>query len=217
MLTIIADLIAPHYCCLCGTIGCLLCEHCKQNITDEIMYRCPDCGNPNVSGQCQSCHLPYQAAWCALERNTGIKRLINQYKFNHVQLAQYTLAELLDIIAPQLPQNTVVVPVPTISAHIRQRGYDHCLLLAKRFAQRRNLVCSSLIKRQSSSVQLGSNRYQRTKQAQHAFVCPYELLDLPYCIIDDITTTGATVKAAAQSLRQAGAKTIFVAVVAYQP
>ena len=216
--TYLATLLAPHTCCGCNIVGTLLCDNCKNNIIRDPLYRCLECGQPTLSGQCQTCTLPYAAAWCALQREGALERLIDRYKFERAQAAQHTLAGLLDAVTPPLPTGTIIVPIPTIPAHQRQRGYDHCRLLAQAFAQRRGLPCQPVLTRAQTRIQPGSNRAQRQQQARQAFTCSRTLLsEVTYCLIDDISTTGATIRYASHCLRTAGARQVIAVVVAHQP
>lgn len=216
--TYLATLLAPHTCCGCNITGTLLCDNCKNDIIHNPLYRCLECGQPTLSGQCQACTLSYAAAWCALQREAALEQLIDRYKFERAQAAQHTLAGLLDAVTPPLPADTIIVPIPTIPAHQRQRGYDHCRLLAQAFAQRRGLPCQPVLTRAQYSVQLGSSHAQRQQQACQAFACSYTLSsEVTYCLIDDISTTGATIRYASRCLRTAGARQVIAVVVAHQP
>ena len=70
--TYLATLLAPHTCCGCNIVGTLLCDNCKNDIIRDPLYRCLECGQPTLSGQCQTCTLPYAAAWCALQREGAL-------------------------------------------------------------------------------------------------------------------------------------------------
>ena len=144
--------------------------------------------------------------------------VIDGLKFDHVKAAADTLAELLDNRLPILPPDTVIVPVPTVASHIRQRGYDHTLLIAKSFAKRRSLPLKQSLVRSNRSVQRGKSKKERLEQARTAFSCPAKLDDTPaYLLIDDVVTTNATLRYAAEVLMAAGAKTVWVGVAARQP
>lgn len=144
--------------------------------------------------------------------------VIDGLKFNHVKAAAGTLAELLDSHMPVLPLGTVIVPVPTIPPHIRVRGYDHTLLIAKELAKRRKLELGQYLKRLNYGVQRGKSKNERLEQARLAFTCPSKLDGAPaYLLIDDVVTTNATLRYAAEALGAAGAKTVWVGVVARQP
>ena len=187
--------IAPHHCCGCGIIGTLLCDNCKYDIIDEPFYGCFVCSNPTSADRtlCGDCIVPYSRAWCAGERSDTLKQLINVFKFSRAKSAYKQLSLLLDETIPQLPTDTVVVPIPTVPAHIRERGYDHMRLIAQDFAKSRKLQSRAHLERNSVTMQRGASRQMRAEQARDAFRCSATLNpDVPYLIVDDVTTTGAT-------------------------
>lgn len=99
-----------------------------------------------------------------------------------------------------------------------ERGYDHTLLIARYLAKIRGLGVDQSLKRATTSRQRGVARMQRIAQARVAFKIDKKVSgDIPYLLIDDIITTGATMQYAAKTMRQAGARQIWVAVLARQP
>ena len=211
--------LAPHYCCGCLKIGSLLCDVCKYDIISETFNICIGCGKPvlNNHGVCGLCRLPYQRAWCVGPRYDSLQHLINQFKFSNAKAAHKPLASLLHDRLPVLPKNTIIVPVPTIASHIRQRGFDHTSLIARRLAALRGLTVATPLTRATKTVQHSANRQQRITQAKVAFECSKAVSDEPiYLLIDDVATTGSTLRYAAKTLRQHGAKTVWVAVLSYQ-
>jgi ComF family protein len=141
--------------------------------------------------------------------------MINLYKFRPIRAFGATLADLLHSTLPQLPPDTIIVPVPTISRHIRTRGFDHTRLIAKKLSALRHLKPQSLVSRAKNTVQVGANKHQRITQAQSA----YKLLaqpnpNTPYLIIDDVWTTGSSIRAVCDLLRKNGARHLMVAVLA---
>lgn len=218
MLKSLADALAPHYCCSCGEIGAVLCEHCKYDITSETFERCIVClglAKP-TSNLCSSCRMPYVRAWCVGERGDALKSVINLYKYHSTRAAAETLVDLLDQTIPFLVPQTLIVPVPTTHGHIRTRGYDHMALVASLFATRRGLEVSHALLRVDHSHQQGASRRQRLKQAKRAFRAT-SAKPVPHLLLDDVYTTGATVQYAAHALRDAGASEVYVAVLSRQP
>jgi ComF family protein len=144
--------------------------------------------------------------------------VIDGLKFRHVKDAATSLAELLDMVLPVLPPNTVLVPVPTLPSHIRSRGYDHTLLIVRALAKRRGVAYRQLLSRKYHDAQRGKSKKERFKQAQSAYTCNVSLeSDVPYLLIDDVVTTNATLRYAADALRTAGAEHVWVGVLARQP
>ncbi len=220
MIDKILSLIAPHHCCGCGEIGSLLCPNCKYDITSEPFELCIACGSlaNRQTGVCRSCRVPYQKAWCVGERSDSLQRLIGDFKFQNARSAHIQLTDLLDDTLPQLPADTIIIPIPTVRSHIRERGYDHMLLIARRLAKRRGLSVQTSLQRATSTKQRGIGRRERIAQAKIAFRHDGPLNpNQTYLIIDDVVTTGATLKYAAITLQSAGAKNIWVASVSRQP
>ncbi len=210
---------APHYCYGCDKIGDVLCDNCKYDIISEPYTSCIVCTKPSpIKGVCMSCVVPYAQAWCVGAREGSLKRLINDFKFSHVRSASDTLVNVLDSSIPELPEETIVVSVPTIMPHIRRRGYDHAALLAKKFAKRRKLPYRKVLVRTTNTVQHGASKVDRIRQAAEAFRVRERLDDFPpVLLIDDIVTTGESLANAARLLKEAGAGTVFVGVIAKQP
>lgn len=218
MLDDILRILAPHHCCGCGQTGSPLCSNCKYNITSETYARCVVCLRPSHGDNlCTHCHPGFERAWCVAERRDVLAELIDGYKFERKRSAYRPIADLLDGALPELPSDVVVVPIPTVRQHIRQRGYDHARLVARRFAARRGLVLRPLLARASSDTQRGASRSVRLRQAASAFrvTSPVDPA-ATYLLVDDVYTTGATTIYATKSLRAAGAQHVWVAVVARQ-
>ena len=218
MIDTLLSKVAPHLCCGCGKIGTLLCDNCKYDINSDLFIQCLACrGAADETGLCHHCNVPYERAWCVGERSGVLQRLVGDFKFQNMYAAHIPLAQLLDERISELPSNTIVVPVPTIAAHIRERGYDHTKLIAKQIARRRKLRMQPALIRITTTKQRDASRKDRLKQAKAAFSANGHIDETAnYLIIDDVVTTGATMYYAAQTLQAAGAQHIWVATIARQ-
>lgn len=166
---------------------------------------------------CKNCHEPYERLWMVGERKETLQRLIGLYKFERAYAAYECLGDLLLGVLPELPKNTIIVPVPTTPGRIRERGYDHMLKISRYVARARNLECKKLIKRVTDTKQRQATAGQREIQARQAFKVDKNIdKEVPYLVIDDVFTTGSTIKYASKALRDAGAKHVWAAVIAYQ-
>ena len=170
-----------------------------------------------TTGLCATCRVPYERAWCVANRREQLQKLIDDFKFRNARAAHYPLAGLLHYHLPELPQDTVIVPIPTVSSHIRQRGYDHMLLVARRLGRLRGLSVDTSLVRITNTTQRGVGAHERASQAKLAFACRRELNpDATYLLVDDVITSGATVKYAALTLLDAGARKVWVASISRQ-
>jgi ComF family protein len=212
------EFVAPHLCCGCGKIGSLLCDHCKYDIITESLLGCVVCNQVNSDGICPKHLMTYKKAWLVGIRSGALQRLIGSFKFQNTKAAAENLASLLDARLPVLPASTLLVPIPTTSAHIRQRGYDHLQLISEYFALKRDLPIARVLSRGNTATQHGANRTTRLEQAQSAFRLTGSIDPAAtYLILDDVVTTGATIQEASKLLYAAGARTIFVGALARQP
>ncbi len=218
MIDTVLSFIAPHLCCGCGKSGGPLCDDCKYDIIRDAFSSCIGCGGlSRATGVCGQCRVPYSRAWCVGERSGVLESLVDQYKFERVREVHKVAADLLVSILPDLPEDVVIVPVPTIAAHIRERGYDHTLLLAKALGRRIQRPVALSLMRATQTKQREASRAIRVAQAKEAFKARNVSESACYLLVDDVVTTGATVKYAARALKNAGAKDVWVAAIARQP
>jgi competence protein ComFC len=117
---------------------------------------------------------------------------------------------------PELPDDIVVVPIPTIAPHVRIRGYGHTELIAKQIAHTRKLAYRPVLQRRTNPVQHGATKQQRALQAAGTFEC-MSLDGGRYLLVDDVYTTGETLKHAARCLKKAGATEVWTTVISRQP
>ena len=218
MIEHLLSVVAPHLCSHCGQIGTPFCDNCKNNIIGRDFFVCVLCGQPNTSGICAHHKADFNQAWVVGFRDGALQRLIGNFKFRNMKSASVELADLMHRRLPILPSNAVLVPIPTTPAHIRERGYDHMLLIARRLARARQIPVMQVLVRGNTLTQHHANRRQRIKQAKTAFSVRGPLSpDLTYIILDDVVTTGSTIVQAAALLRAAGATKVWVAVTSRQP
>lgn len=170
-----------------------------------------------MGGICVSHRSPIGGAWVAGERDAALARIIDAFKFERCRSAYRDMAVVLADILPVLPRDIVIASIPTVRAHVRERGYDHAELVAKEVARRCRRPYVRLLHRQTTTMQRGVGRKERFAQAEQAFGVRSSIVPDTILLIDDVITTGATLHFAAKALRDAGAKTIFVAALAIQP
>lgn len=215
----LVNLLAPHYCCSCGEIGAVLCERCKYDIVSEPYEACILCHNiaKPTENLCNSCKTAFSHAWVVGSRTDALKRIIDDFKFERVRAAYRIFSGLFDATLPNIPPDVIVVPIPTIAKHVRVRGYDHMRLIAREFAKVRHLSYSPCLYRATTTMQRGASRVVRREQAEAAFAVRNVRQNSRYLIVDDVSTTGATLEYASRALLQAGASEVWAAVLATQP
>ncbi len=205
-------LIAPPDCVICGDEGATLCEACQTAEIVPYGERCYLCGALSpLARTCQSCrkHSPTHV-WLTSSYEGAAQQLLQAYKFKHQRRAARDLSRLmcetLRLYQDEL-SNYLVVPVATASGRIRERGFDHSALLARSIAAELGLEYEPLLGRLGQARQVGSKRAQRISQQAGAYYAlhPNRTRGRKVLLVDDVVTTGATLRAASKTLRAAGA------------
>lgn len=199
------DLLAPHSCRGCGRIGEPVCNRCKNYIISE--------------------HKTFQAdlpkglppTYVVSNRDGLMGTLVHDLKYKSVRSLTKPIAEILDRTLPKFGGKVVIVPLPTISRHVRERGIDHTYQIARYFAKIRGYKVEKLLARARNTVQVGSSRGQRLKQAEKAYQIKSNAKiekDTTYILLDDVWTTGATMKAAVKQMKTVKANKLILAILA---
>jgi ComF family protein len=216
----IVAIIAPHHCMVCGEQDNIVCAGCFTSTLLFLDPICVLCGKLSkdwlLCSGCQIgsgiCHV-----WAGSEHTGVVEKVIHRFKFERTRAAYGVLTKLIDNVLPY--DEWVIVPVPTVAAHVRQRGYDQTLLLARCLAAKRGFVLARSLERLHNARQVGANRVQRRAQSTKMFsVRPgADVRGAKILLVDDVCTTGATLSAAAKALRAAGAAQVDAVVAAWQP
>ncbi|MGH9563320.1 MAG: ComF family protein [Terracidiphilus sp.] len=137
------------------------------------------------------------------------------------QMLAYAIAQL----AGEAPQEMLVVPVPLHRSKFAQRGFNQSRSLAAAAlkslskshpAWRLTLASSTLLRQRATESQAGLTPRQRRINVRGAFAVsdPARVTAQNVLVVDDILTTGATARAAAKALIEAGAASVWVATLA---
>ncbi len=119
---------------------------------------------------------------------------------------------MMPLVTQQMDEHDVLVPVPLHPSRLRQRGYNQATLLAKAAlpnrSARRRIQPFALAARKPSLPARHVDRAERLLRVQRQFTVPKaaasELRGLRVLLLDDVITTGATVTACAEALREVG-------------
>ena len=141
-------------------------------------------------------------------------RVVQALKFRDGRRLVSPLADGLTGLASS-PPTAIVTWVPTTAARRRHRGFDQSELLARALARRLEVPCRRLLRRRPGPAQTGRSRSERAGNV--ALVPARRAHDLDVVVVDDVCTTGATLRAARAALHAAGTASTQVVVVARTP
>lgn len=221
------SLIAPHICKGCGEVGNSLCSRCIINMLNNTHPICVMCGKTAKRGNlCDSCRRHNKLFNDIISigpREGALKSLVGDYKyFSEVECCKPISTLLRARLTDYRHTKLVFVPIPTVPSHIRERGFDHMLLVAKELSKLFDdaRTDNSLLYRTDNLSQHEQNSADRRTKIKKS-IMPNKLAKIDptatYVVLDDIWTTGSTAKRAGEALKELGAKNIICAVAAYQP
>jgi ComF family protein len=147
-----------------------------------------------------------------------VARAIHRFKYeDHPELAE-PLGELLAEEARSFLSRAppLLVALPLHTRRFRERKYDQTQLLAGALARAtgRRAPVGLLTRSRETRRQVGLSEVERAGNVAEAFSASPTVAGQALLLIDDVFTTGATTRAAAQALRQAGAAHLEVLTVA---
>ncbi|MGB6688597.1 MAG: phosphoribosyltransferase family protein [Terracidiphilus sp.] len=181
---------------------------------------------------CRACRLvqpPFVRAVAFGLYQGRMKEAIHAFKYGRLHPAAHglgrMLAEAIGQLDSEAPAAMLVIPIPLHKSKLAQRGFNQARALAQQALGfltvshpewRLTLADSTLMRLRSTRSQAGLSPRERRLNVRGAFVVSDHtaVAEKHILLIDDILTTGATARAAAQALVEAGAASVWVATLA---
>ena len=198
------ELLFPQRCCFCRRLtgkGELVCKLCRKKYPDL-----PSNAQLRELQRDLKCYSP-------LRYGGAVRDALLRYKFWNTPAYAPAFG---DFMVRCLDENAVtcdvVTWVPLSRKRLRTRGYDQARLLAEEVAAREGWpIKALLIKPRNTKAQSGlKSREQRQANAAGAYrvIEEQEIAGKHILLVDDIVTSGATLRECARMLRQAGARSV---------
>jgi ComF family protein len=183
--------------------------------------RCSSCGRPLISeqGQCLPCReqesFHFDGGFVLYPYTGKYRELLKAYKFGQFRALGNFFARRMEEALSRFPSEETSslcwVPVPPRPGKIRTIGWDQADYLAKRLKHQRFAPCLPVcrcLKRLPSKTQKALNREDRKRNMKGRIVCvkaaPRRVL-----LFDDVITTGSTMDACAEALKEGGAEKVY--------
>ena len=220
----ICDFFWPRVCINCGLFGREICLECQDLLPKVNPVLCPLCKRPTSAWQlCKNCQRSFspikQFFTLGDFQNPLLKKAIFAFKFSHQRGVIETLAEYL---ASKLKEGRAefdfIIPVPITKKDFFERGYNQSAVLARtlsRFTEKEVLE-KVLLKVRETLPQRTLSRRERLRNVAGAFSLkdPQKFIAKRILVVDDVVTTGATLKEIASLFKKTGAKRIIATAVA---
>ena len=229
----------PPHCLLCGRRSDRLRDLCAACAADLTPNRCAcaRCALPlplpaALCGECLKRAPAFDAAFAPFVYGHPLDLLLTKLKFGRSLAAGRVLSELWiaalrealsSAAIPAMPD--VLIPVPLHAQRLRERGYNQALELAKPLAREFGIALAPglLARTRATPAQANLDAAMRRKNLRGAFAYDRSSLGdkaaLPthVALIDDVMTTGATLRECARTLKRAGIARVEVWALARAP
>lgn len=197
----------------------IICKGCLALAT-QSPFACESCGikiqsQQKQCGHCQSSPPPFSKTYYAAEYKEPIDSWVMSLKFGKNLAMSRVFAEIMIQMKNQLNQKYVLMPVPLHKSRMRSRGYNQAYEMAKEISKLSGLKLDNSLKRiKKTDMQAQLKFTQRVKNVKNAFHLKGELKVKNILLIDDVMTSGNTLRECAKVLKTAGAEDVQVFVFA---
>ena len=226
----LVDLVLPPRCLNCGTHvdqPQSICGECWSNLTFISQPHCITCGVPmpesaSPESECLECISeppPFAKARAALYYDAHATPFITRFKYSdQLQFAPLLALWMENAGRELLAQADIITPVPLHWTRLFTRKYNQAAILAQMLARNSSgYYWPELLKRVRRTPPQASlhNKVQRVHNVRGAFQLHPKLekdtlKGKIVLLVDDVMTTGATIRACAKVLKKSGAKKVWV-------
>ena len=210
------------------------CNLCEETLVPARDVSCTQCGDvflhlptPVADFRCRTCLVhppPFNQTRSAFAYGGAIRDAIVTWKNKPRLDIGKTMATLMvDALGDDwlfaLPSETEIIAMPTSFRRGFSRGFNPAGQLARAISTQCGLRCTTNALRLKGGVRpaRGLSRQERLLRVRQGFTANDRVLGKTLLLVDDVRTTGRTLHAASNSLKKAGAKAIYIAVLAAVP
>lgn len=203
-----------------------LCPACDAALQPKVSGYCPACGQPDADhaaprlcAQCQAESPPWDTVHFWGVYDGLLENLLLGFKFGATLNRQALLGDLATLALGyrQESRARLVVPVPLHGRRLRWRGFNQSLELSRAVARKHGLrLCPiALTRARYTTPQVNLRRAQRLTNLHAAFCADASVVKgQNVLLVDDVMTTGSTVRECSRTLLDAGALRVEVLVLA---
>lgn len=216
--------LSPIVCMSCHKRGHFICENCYTRLPFiSPSLACRNCASPYGWLSCTACDEPWELTQTSsvLELSPLVRRMITDFKDRGELRLAVVIAALLSSYVMQLLDEDdasarahaflhpdCVCFVPATALAYRRRGFDHMELVAKNFCAYTRLPFADIALRPQADDQRKLSRTARLANLSGSISILRDCSGLSFLILDDVITTGASIRELASALRARGAREV---------
>jgi len=221
MLEKLINLFFPERCACCGqpTDAGQVCAACRREWLHLDRWLCKICEREMMSCRCRGRQLFFDGITAPFCYGGAVRKAIHTCKFHgRRRLAPLFAADMAGQLKATGPdwRFDVICCVPLHKSRLRERGFNQCELIAREMSAQLDIPfeAAGLAKIRPTPSQHTLRAKERLQNLSGAFVCRKRFDGQTVLLIDDVSTTGATLDECAKMLKQAGAARVWACVLA---
>jgi competence protein ComFC len=223
----IIELVFPSNCLGCGIEEVWLCKDCLKGIPLHPEGICLWCGkhleNEKMCIPCQNESQLTSLFALTTYQNPLFKEMLHNLKYNFVSHIIDGFILLLNRFIDDrktfvINNNSILVPIPLHKKRFAERGFNQSELISNIISKKVKIKMNSelLVRTRNTKSQMTLNKSERLRNMKNSFNCPNpsQVKNKNIILIDDVLTTGTTLKEASVVLKSAGCKSVSAFVLA---
>lgn len=227
----ILNIFFPLKCIVCDTYETetYVCSSCWSKINFITKPYCKICSFPflyeedddAICGSCVAKHPSFKKLTYLMKYDQHSKKIIHRFKYqDKLEILNYLTNLMCTSLKDTKDKIDFVAPVPMHKLKIINRGYNQSALLASKLAKKLNkeYLPDLLIKLKNSKPQMGLSKKEREKNVKNTIRINNKLIckihNKNILLVDDVITTGSTIKECCKILQQNSCNEIYISALA---
>ncbi|MEK7571524.1 MAG: ComF family protein [Patescibacteria group bacterium] len=218
------DILFPKRCVSCSAYGFYICSNCFAKITLLETSVCVSCQKNTIGGMTHPhCYTPQMidGVLSSVVYRGVVKKLVYRFKYKpYLSDLEQTIVSLFyegliqqEAFFRLLQHEVLLVPIPLHISRFRMRGYNQSQILARGIGKRLHVPVADILTRvRNTQTQIGQTKAERDENMKGAFGLKKGIQipsNVSILLVDDVCTSGATLKEAAKVLKRTGVKTVW--------
>lgn len=216
------DWLFPPSCGGCGVSGTRWCLDCQKKVQGIIEPICEACGLPQeYTGICDRCSKDRPAfkalrSWSVYEH--PVQGALHRLKYRRdIGLGEALSSQIADFVKRLNWPVDAIIPIPLGKKRLKERGYNQVAMVAMPLSAQLGLkyLPKALVRARETRSQVGLTALERQENVRSAFLAvESKVHNRNILLMDDVSTTGATLSSAAEALYISGAREVYAVTIA---
>jgi len=216
------DWLFPPVCGGCGVSETRWCSECQGKIQAIPEPVCEICGLPQTyNGVCNQCQKKAPSfktlrSWTVFE--DPVRSALHRLKYRRdIGLGEVLADQMYEFVVGLNWPLEIVLPIPLSKKRLSERGYNQVGMVAYPLSLRLRLAYrpDALVRAKETRSQVGLSAVERQENVQSAFRAESKRVKgSAILLVDDVSTTGATLSSAADALYKSGVRDVYAVTVA---